>query len=149
MIKELTIRLPASTRTILRQLEDLLPQIEDGLAQGYSHAVIHAALAELGIKIGLSYYHRALHKLRKEKREGRVPRGSVSQSEIAPVRSPLLGDMRQPSVCQHETTRASDISDAITPKGECQIVDIRTERPQSQPFRWKGQEFLTKDWTNF
>jgi len=54
MVNQITIGISSDKRSVLRRLEDLLPEIEDGLARGFSHAVMHAALPQVGINITLA-----------------------------------------------------------------------------------------------
>jgi len=142
MVNKLTVSVPPGRRSVLRRLEDLLPEIEQGLAEGYTHADMHAALPSLGINVGLPYYYRALHKLRKERREGTarplpapVTRTEVPQSEKqdAALPSPNKGDF----------------SGAITPSPASLVATIVGEQSGPKKFRWSGQEFLNKDWENF
>jgi hypothetical protein len=93
MVNQLTKNLSSKDRSVLRQIEDLLPQIEEGLAAGYSHAAMHAQLPALGINISLKYYHLVLHKLRKEKREGRKVVG-LQPTVVAPSQSEQAGSDR-------------------------------------------------------
>lgn len=142
MANLLTSGVSSTTRSVVRQLEDLLPQIEDGLARGYSHAVMHAALPSLGINISLAYYHRALRLLRKERREGKQLQ--VAQY-LAPIQLPDASQLEG----QAGDTKASNVSAALTDKASVRISDISAEQPQIQPFRWNGLELINKDWSNF
>lgn len=141
MANLLTSGAAAPPRSMVRQLEDLLPQIEEGLAQGYSHAVMHAALPSLGINISITYYHRVLRLLRKERREGK-------QSQVQPI-APDRPPVAPPATAQDGNARERDLSTTLTEEASSQIGNITAEQPQTQPFRWKGQEFLNKDWSNF
>lgn len=138
----LTTSVAATERSVVRQLEDLLPQIEDGLARGYSHAVMHAALPALGINISLAYYHRALRLLRQERKEGKRLQGP---QELVPA---PLGEMSPPAE-YHGTASPSNLSGPIVEKAADHIGNISPEPNKALPFRWKGQEFLNKDWSNF
>lgn len=143
MINKLITGLPNDKRSVIRQLEDLLPEIEEGLAKGYSHATMHAALPALGINIGLPYYHRVLNMLRRERREGK--------------RKPLLITTPPPGPSQEGATPAPGRSD---PKAPVLAVALAKNLPETagtingessgpKPFKWSGREFLDKDWSNF
>lgn len=149
IVTESTLRLPASSRTVLRKLEGLLPQIEAGLAQGYSHAVIHAALAELGITVGLPYYYRALHKLRKERRNANDHSVSKSERMNAPSSDMAQINEVQSNAASNDDPKSDDLSVVIGQKSSEQIGNISNERPGIKPFRWRGEDFLNKDWSNF
>lgn len=99
MVNKLISAIPDTKRSVLRQLEDLLPEIEDGLAKGYSHAAMHAALPALGINIGLPYYHRALNLLRNERRQGKhrhAPVETPGPDPEAPKPAPAPSDVKTP-----------------------------------------------------
>lgn len=149
MVTDSVLRLPASARSVLRKLEGLLPQIEEGLAHGYSHAVIHGALAELGITVGLPYYHRALHKLRRERREGRLQDTSPPRSLETPMRDRAQINEAHSFPASYGVGRGDDLSVAIAQELAEPMGNMSKEPTQVQPFRWKGQDFLNKDWSNF
>ncbi|MBD8675129.1 hypothetical protein [Massilia sp. CFBP 13647] len=143
MANKLTSGIPPTKRAVLRQLEDLLPQIEDGLAQGYSHAVMHAELPALGINISLPYYHRVLRLLRKERREGkRVP------SPALPC-APVQQEEAQSEVQQPRNTRADGFPGAFPGMTNELVRKIDVEPAETKKFRWSGKELLDKDWTQF
>lgn len=143
MVNELTIGVPSDKRSVLRRLEDLLPQIEDGLARGYSHAVMHAALPQLGINISLPYYHRVLHKLRKERREGR-------QAPTLPKLLPALGQLPQAKAevpaCDVKTT---ELSSAFIKGAPGQSSTISGGSGETQMFKYRGEALLNRDFTKF
>lgn len=142
MVNKLTVNVPAGRRSVLRRLEDLLPEIEQGLAAGYTHADMHAALPSLGINVGLPYYYRALHKLRKERREGTacpVP-APVARTEIL---KPDKQDAALPS------PNKGDFSGALTPSPASTVATIVGEQSGPKKFRWSAKEFLAIDWENF
>jgi hypothetical protein len=149
MVTDSVLSLPASTRSVLRKLEGLLPQIEEGLAQGYSHAVIHGALEELGITVGLPYYHRALHKLRRERREGKLQSCSPPRPLETPMRDRAQINEAQSSPALYDARRGDDLSVAVAQELAEPMGNMSKEPTQVQTFRWKGQDFLNKDWSNF
>lgn len=141
MANLLTNDISSTTRSVIRQLEDLLPQIEDGLARGYSHAAMHATLPALGINISLAYYHRALRLLRQERQAKKPQAERLLDSFPLPDASQLAANAGD--------TSESNLSGAIAVKASGQLGNISPEQTRPQPFRWKGQEFLNKDWKNF
>jgi len=143
MVNKLINGIPNGKRSVLRQLEDLLPEIEEGLAKGYSHAAMHAALPALGINIGLPYYHRALNMLRRERREGKREPTLIEtpppgpEPEVAPP-APGQSNLKAPIL---PVAFAGTLPDPAS--------TISGESPGPKPFKWSGREFLDKDWTNF
>jgi hypothetical protein len=130
-------------RSLLRQLEELLPQIEDGLARGYPHSVMHAELPTLGITISLPYYHRALRLLRKERREQKRLFGSTPPSELVQLKGTQFKDS------QLDNARVTDLSTAFEARADetvSKIVEVPTE---TKKFRWSGKEISGRDWTQF
>jgi hypothetical protein len=142
MANLLADEISSATRSVVRRLEDLLPQIEAGLSRGYSHAGMHAALSALGINISLAYYHRVLRLLRKERRDGKL-------RTVAPLPVPALPPAVAPPSMPDELLRTPDLPCALALKEINQTGNISAEKAPIQPFRWKGQEFLNKDWSNF
>lgn len=142
MVNKLTIGIPANKRSVLRQMEDLLPQIEDGLARGYSHESMHAALPEVGINITLAYYHRVLHKLRKEQRDGK--------------KAPTMPDLL-PAPTQHEPaqalescqTKTPELLNAIADDRPGQIVTISEGSEEPPLFKYRGKALLDRDFSTF
>lgn len=143
MVNKITIGIPSEKRSVLRQMEDLLPQIEDGLSRGYSHAVMHAALPEVGINITLPYYHKVLHKLRKERRD--------RKKSSAPLNIPPAPD---------EMSHGADLSPAVSAKpvelptaiavgvsGQAGTITEGSDGPTL--FKYKGKALLDRDWTEF
>jgi hypothetical protein len=144
MINKLTSGIPANKRSVLRQLEDLLPQIEDGLARGYTHAVMHAALPEVGIQISLQYYHRVLHMLRQERRQGKKS-GRIVDLSSAPSDSPPEAD-QLPTPLQAKT---GELSNAIAEGTPGQLATIDTAAEGATLFKYRGQALLQRDWAKF
>lgn len=141
MVNKLINVIPVAKRSVLRQLEDLLPEIEEGLAKGYSHAAMHAALPAFGINIGLPYYHRALNLLRNERRQGKhrdTPVEMPKASPEAPAPAPTSSDVKAPVL---PVVLAKSSPDAPS--------NINSESSGPKPFTWSGREFLEKDWSNF
>jgi hypothetical protein len=141
MVNKLIAEIPSAKRSLLRQLEDLLPEIEEGLAKGYSHAAMHAALPALGINIGLPYYHRALNMLRRERREGKhrqIPPQTSGPERELPTPAPERSDMKAPVLPVAFVKTSLDAPSTIN-----------SESSGPKPFTWSGREFLEKDWSNF
>lgn len=141
MVNKIINGIPDAKRSVLRQLEDLLPEIEEGLAKGYSHAAMHAALPALGINIGLPYYHRVLNLLRNERRQGKH-RGTPVETQKARREAPELA------------SAPSDVKAAVLPVVLAKTSpeapsNINSESSGPKPFTWSGREFLEKDWSNF
>ncbi|WP_323144918.1 hypothetical protein [Massilia phyllosphaerae] len=137
MVNMLTKGIPADKRSVLRRIEDLLPQIEDGLAKGYSHAAMHAELPVLGINISLPYYHRVLHKLRAERR--------LAGFGLTPTREKTP----EPQAQQGSAANALDLNSAFAEGCLDAIGTIVTESEEPKPFRWKGHDVLTRDFSKF
>jgi hypothetical protein len=143
MVNELTIGIPATQRTALRRLGDLLPQIEHGLANGYSHAAMHAELTTLGIYISLPYYHKVIHRLRKEQRQGARP------PSLAPLSVPQETAEALVQVQQAGEPKASNLSTGFTERSDSSAGTISVESGTPAKFRWKGEEILNRDWSKF
>lgn len=142
MTNKLTNGIPTNKRSLLRQLEDLLPQIEDGLACGYSHAVMHAALPELGINITLAYYHRVLHKLRQERRDRKV---TPPMPDPGPAPSP-----QDPApALDASQTRTAELSNAIADDAPAQIGNMDKGPGDAPLFKYRGQALLDRDFSKF
>ena len=142
MANLITDEISSATRSVVRRLEDLLPQIEEGLSRGYSHAGMHAALSALGINISLAYYHRVLRLLRKERRDGK-------SRAVVPLPVPDVPPAVALPNMPDELMRMPNLACALALKDMDQTGNISVEKAPIQPFRWKGQEFLDKDWSNF
>lgn len=144
MDSKLVAVVPDDQRSVLRRMEDLLSEIEEGLTKGYSHAAMHGALPSLGIHISLAYYHRVLRKLRQERRDGKAQgRGST---------------LERPMRAQSQETAANPVADAakteelqspIAGSDSSSAGNIKQQTNDVKPFRWKGRDFLTRDWSNF
>lgn len=141
MVNKLITALPDAKRSVLRQLEDLLPEIEDALAKGYSHAALHAALPALRINIGLPYYYRALNMLRRERREGKQRRTSPQTSESGPELST--------AALARSDAKAPVLPVALAKSSSEGASNINGESSGPKPFTWSGREFLQKDWSKF
>lgn len=142
MTNPLTHDIPPTARSVLRQLEDLLPQIEEGLTRGYSHAAMHASLSKLGINITLAYYHRSLRILRQERKSTGEPFGITSVA-------PAIVSKTQLKVTTPSNMKADDLPNALTEQASDSKADITAERTPPRPFRWKGADLLNKDWSQF
>jgi hypothetical protein len=143
MVNELTTGVSEDQRSVLRRLQDLLPQIEKGLAEGYSHAVMHAQLPKLGIDISLGYYHRVLHKLRKEEREGKQKRSSEPIAATDRLSGPSV--QVEPSC----TAKAANLQGAIADQSGDFGGTITVKPPKPKSFGWTGEEALTRDFSKF
>lgn len=143
MENKLTSSISPTKRSLLRQLEDLLPQIEDGLAQGYSHSVMHAELPTLGITISLPYYHRALRLLRKERRERKRMFGTTPPSESVQLKDTQFRDQ------QLDNERVTDLSSAFGERTVETVRKIGVVPTETKKFRWSGKEISGRDWTQF
>lgn len=135
------------------QLADLLPAIEAALAAGHPHTAIFEHIQNKhGLALTYRYYHLTLHRLRRRRDE-------ASGKQRSRAGGPAVIDAAEPASAQSQNaseisvsssdTKANDLSVGITDKGMCQVGNIGNERTPAKPFRWKGQEFLEKDWTNF
>lgn len=140
MVNKLTNNVPASARSVIRQLADVLPEIEDGLLRGYSHAVMHAALPALGINVSLPYYYKMLHKLRQERRDKALS-PEATQPAVPHSTAPIAGHT--------DVTKATVLSTAIDEIAAGELCTIPVAPSATQPFRWKAKDFLSKDWSNF
>ncbi len=143
MENKLTNSIPPTKRSLLRQLEELLPQIEDGLARGYSHSVMHAELPTLGITVSLPYYHRALRLLRKERREGKRMLGPTPPYEPLQLKETQFKDQRP------DNARVTDLSSAFEEKTVETVSKIGVVPTEPKKFRWSGKEISGRDWTQF
>jgi len=141
MVNILTKGIPTDKRSVLRRIEDLLPQIEDGLAKGYSHAVMHAELPALGINISLPYYHRVLHKLRAERQ--------LAKNKLESGLNPTREQTPRPQAQQGSTANALDSTSAFSEGCRDAIGTIVTESEEPKRFRWNGQDVLTRDFSKF
>jgi hypothetical protein len=144
MVNEITKNLSSKDRSVLRQIEDLLPQIEEGLAAGYSHAAMHAQLPALGINISLKYYHLVLHKLRKEKREG----GKVV-SLRAPVLTPSQSELVGPDLPLAPVVKARGLSVAIASDSTGPVSTMVQTSGEPKSLRWDPQAADKRDISSF
>ena len=145
MTNQLTDRIPPATRSVIRRVEDLLPQIEDGLVRGYSHAVMHAELATFGINISFAYYERVLRLLRQERRLAEQPcRGTSNPAQV-----PGEDDKQAAIVTRPAETKVDDLTGAIPGQTSGSIDKVTVARSSPAPFRWKGSDLLNKDWSEF
>jgi hypothetical protein len=118
--------------------------MEDGLARGYSHAVMYAALPEVGTNIALAYYHRVLHKLRQEKREGKKA-PTMPSMPSAQVLSP-----QQPvQALDASQTKAVELLNAIVQGAPGQIATINKGSGEAPLFKYRGAALLDRDFSQF
>lgn len=143
MDNKITNSISPAKRSLLRRLEELLPQIEDGLARGYSHSVMHAELPTLGITVSLSYYHRALRLLRKERREGKRMLGPTPPSKPVQLKEMQCKDQ------QLDNARVTHLSSAFEEKTVETVRKIDVVPTETKKFRWSGKEISGRDWTQF
>jgi len=125
-------------------MEDLLPEIEDGLARGYSHAVMYAALPEVGINITLAYYHRVLHKLRQERRDGRK---APTMPDMPSAQAPAPQEPAQ--ALDASQTKAVELSNAIAQGAPGQIATIDKGSGEAPLFKYRGAALLDRDFSQF
>ena len=136
-------RIPSGSRSVIRRLEDLLPEIEAGLARGYPHAMMHAELPALGINISFAYYERVLRLLRQERRN--------AERCLKGTSSPTPADTTKPEapVTLPPISKMNDLTGAISDREDGSADKVAEARVGPQPFRWKGADLLNKDWSDF
>ncbi|WP_141839315.1 hypothetical protein [Herbaspirillum sp. SJZ107] len=139
MINMITKGIPSEKRSVLRRLQEVLPQIEDGLANGYSHKDMHAALGQLGISISLTYYHRVLAMLRKEKRES---------TAVVPETRQRVKENRRLTGSTGADLKAPDLSVAFNEESVAATSSIVEQPSEPREFKWDAKAAEKVNWND-
>jgi len=91
----------------------------------------------------VSYYHRVLHKLRKERREGRsapsLPNLIPSEAEVSHGPEPTAIGNAKPA----------ELSPVIAEGDPGQVATITEGSEGPTMFKYRGKALLDRDWTEF
>lgn len=136
------------------QLEDLLPAIEAALAAGHPHTAIFDHIQnKIGLALSYRYYQLTLHRLRKRRDQASAKQTAKASSKAVASNLPLSVPAQPPESLTpavfSSDTKDGNSSGISTKKEPAQRDNISAEQTRPRPFRWKGQEFLEKDWSNF